>query len=118
MGFPKIRPRRLRKGETLRRMVRETELNVSDLILPLFATYGKKTKKPIGSMPGHFQMSVDLIAKEAEEVYALGIPAIILFGIPEIKDPIGKGAYAVKGPVQEAIRAIKKAVPELLVITD
>ena len=99
-------------------MVRETEINVSDLILPLFATYGKKTKKPIGSMPGHFQMSVDLIAKEAEEVKSLGIPAVILCGIPEVKDPVGKAAYAAKGPVQEAIRAIKRAVPELLVITD
>ncbi|MFZ3073154.1 MAG: porphobilinogen synthase [Thermodesulfobacteriota bacterium] len=118
MGFPNIRLRRLRKGETLRRMVRETEINVSDLILPLFVTYGKKTKKPIGSMPGHFQMSVDLIAKEAEQVKSLGIPAVILFGIPETKDPVGKVAYAAKGPVQEAIRAIKKAVPELLVITD
>ena len=118
MGFPKIRPRRLRKGETLRKMVAETEINASDLILPLFATHGKKTKKPIGSMPGHFQMSVDLIAKEAEEVHALGIPAVILFGIPEVKDPAGKAAYAAKGPVQEAIRAIKRAVPELLVITD
>src|SRR3989304_8587785 len=116
MGFPRIRPRRLRKSETLRRMVRETELNVSDIILPLFATYGKKTKKPIGSMPGHFQMSVDLIAKEAEEVYALGIPAVILFGIPQVKDPVGEAGYAAKGPVQEAIRAIKRAVPELLVI--
>lgn len=118
MGFPNIRPRRLRKGETLRKMVRETEVNAFDLVLPLFATYGKKIKKPIGSMPGHFQMSVDLIAKEAEEVHALGIPAVILFGIPEVKDPFGKSAYAAKGPVQEAIRAIKRAVPELLVITD
>src|SRR3972149_9334054 len=111
MGFPKIRPRRLRKGETLRKMVRETELNVSDLILPLFATYGKKTKKPIGSMPGHFQMSVDLIAKEAEEVKSLGTPPGILLGIPETKDPAGKAAYPGKAPVQEAIRAIKRAVP-------
>lgn len=118
MNFPKTRLRRLRKGETLRKMVRETEINSSDLILPLFATYGKKTKKPIGSMPGHFQMSADLIAKEATEVKSLGIPAVILFGIPETKDPVGRSAYAAKGPVQEAIRAIKKAVPELLVITD
>lgn len=118
MGFPKIRLRRLRKGETLRKMVRETEINATDLVLPLFATHGKKIKKPIGSMPGHFQMSVDLIVKEAEEVHALGIPAVILFGIPEVKDPTGKSAYAAKGPVQEAIRAIKRAVPGLLVITD
>ncbi|MBI5598777.1 MAG: porphobilinogen synthase [Deltaproteobacteria bacterium] len=118
MNFPRYRMRRLRKNERLRRMVRETELNPSDLILPLFATYGRDVKKPIGSMPGHFQLSADNMAKEAKKVKALGIPAVMLFGIPKKKDAAGKGAYDPEGPVQEAIKAVKDASPELIVITD
>ncbi len=112
------RPRRLRRGETLRRMVRETALTPDDLILPLFVTYGKGVKKPITSMPGHYQLSVDNIRKEAKEIKALGIPAVILFGIPEHKDETGSSAFDPKGPVQQAIKDIKDKVPGLLVITD
>lgn len=118
MEFPSYRPRRLRNTETLRKMTRETALSTDDFILPLFVTYGKGVKKPINSMPGHFQLSVDNIAREAEEVRSLGIPAVILFGIPEHKDDIGSGAIDPNGPVQQAIKAIKDAAPELLVITD
>ncbi|MEK7773140.1 MAG: porphobilinogen synthase [Deltaproteobacteria bacterium] len=118
MEFPSYRPRRLRKNETLRRMTRETALSPDDLILPLFVTYGKGVKKPIKSMPGHFQLSVDKIAREAGEILSLGIPAVILFGIPERKDEIGSGAIDPNGPVQQAIRILKDKAPELLVITD
>ncbi|MEE9614501.1 MAG: porphobilinogen synthase [Thermodesulfobacteriota bacterium] len=118
MNFPKYRPRRLRKTETLRRMVRETVLTPDDFILPLFAVYGKGVKKPIGSMPGHFQLSVDKVAAEAAEAAKLGIPAVILFGIPETKDETGSSAFDPKGPVQEAVKAIKDRCPELVVITD
>ncbi|MBE9504216.1 MAG: porphobilinogen synthase [Proteobacteria bacterium] len=118
MYFPEARPRRLRKNETLRRMVRETSLSVDDLILPLFVTFGKNKKKEISSMPGHYQLSVDNLAREAKEIYDLGIPAVILFGIPEHKDELGTEAYNAKGIVQQAIREIKNRVPDLLVITD
>ena len=118
MDFPSLRMRRLRKNPAIRDMVRETTLTAKDLILPLFVIYGKGVKKPISSMPGHFQMSVDSIVKEAKEAHDLGIPAVILFGIPEKKDETGSTAFDPKGPVQEAIRAIKKKVPGLLVITD
>src|SRR5512139_3709396 len=116
--FPYQRPRRLRKGETIRRMVRETSLSPDDFIYPLFVTFGKNIRKEIKSMPGCFQESVDMVVKHAKEVYSLGIPAIILFGIPEHKDEIGSGAYDPHGVVQKAIRAIKNKVPELYVITD
>ena len=99
-------------------MVMETALAPDDFILPLFVTFGKDVKKPISSMPGHFQLSVDNIIKEAKEVKALGIPSVILFGIPERKDEAGSSARDPKGPVQEAIRAIKDSVPELAVVTD
>jgi porphobilinogen synthase len=99
-------------------MVRETVLTPSDLMLPLFVIYGKGVKNPIKSMPGHNQLSVDLIVDEAREVKKLGIPAVILFGIPEHKDDKGSSAFDEHGPVQEAIRAIKKEVPGLLIITD
>ncbi|HAO92868.1 MAG: delta-aminolevulinic acid dehydratase [Deltaproteobacteria bacterium GWC2_56_8] len=118
MNFPFYRPRRLRKTETIRNMVRETNLTPNDLILPLFVTFGKNVRKPISSMPGQFQLSVDNIVKEAKEVKGLGIPAIILFGIPEHKDAEGSSAFDPKGPVQEAIKAIKNKVPSLAVITD
>ncbi|MBI5640934.1 MAG: porphobilinogen synthase [Nitrospirae bacterium] len=116
--FPYQRPRRLRKNETIRRMVRETSLSPDNFIYPLFVTYGKNVRKEIKSMPGCFQESVDRIVKHAKEVYSLGIPAIILFGIPEHKDEIGSEAFNPQGVVQKAIRAIKDKVPGLYVITD
>lgn len=118
MFYPRYRPRRLRANENLRRMIRETRLSVDDLIYPMFVVPGKKVKKEISSMPGNFQQSVDRILEDAREVYDLGIPAILLFGIPEKKDAVGSGAYDPKGPVQEAIKAIKKKIPGLIVITD
>ena len=117
--FPDRRMRRLRRTEKIRSMVRETHLRVDDLILPLFVIYGKGVKNPIASMPGHFQMSVDVLVKEAEEIVKAGIPAVILFGIPEKKDPGATEAYNPKGPVQQAVRALKKAFgDDLWVITD
>jgi porphobilinogen synthase len=116
--FPFHRPRRLRKTDTIRRMVRETSLSPSDLIYPLFVTFGKDVRKEIKSMPGCFQESVDRVVKHAKEVYSLGIPAVLLFGIPEHKDEIGSGAYDPHGVVQKAIRAIKGKLPDLYVITD
>ena len=118
MLFPDYRPRRMRQNEAFRRMVRETHLNVDDLILPLFATHGKDVKNPIPSMPGHFQLSINHVATAAQHASRLGIPAIILFGIPPKKDALGTQAYAQNGIVQNAIRAIKEKSPELLVITD
>ncbi|MFO8175372.1 MAG: porphobilinogen synthase [Longimicrobiales bacterium] len=120
MAFPTQRPRRLRQSETWRRMVRETELSLDDLIVPLFIVPGEGVRKPVRSMPGVSQMSVDEIVKEAEEIHGLGIPAIILFGVPhdEDKDPEGTEAYNPEGLVPEAIRAIKEAVPDLLVWAD
>ncbi len=118
MSFPIHRPRRLRNNNVIRKMVRETSLSPDDLIYPLFVTFGKGVKKKISSMPGCFQMSVDNIVKEAQKVYSLGIPAIILFGIPEHKDAKASEAYSPKGDVQMAIRAIKNKVPDLMVITD
>jgi porphobilinogen synthase len=116
--FPSHRPRRLRKNEVIRRMVRETSLSPDDFIYPLFVTFGKKVRKEIKSMPGCFQESVDMVVRHAKEVYSLGIPSVLLFGIPEQKDEIGSGAYDPHGVVQKAISAIKDKVPELYVITD
>ncbi len=118
MSFPIQRPRRLRSNETIRKMVRETNLTPNDFIYPMFVTFGRGVKKKISSMPGCFQFSVDKIVKEAQNIYKLGIPAILLFGIPEHKDERGTGAYSPKGVVQKAVKAIKDKVPELLVITD
>ncbi len=118
MFTPYYRPRRLRRNENIRRMVRETSLSVNDLILPLFVTEGKNVKKAIQSMPGHFQLSIDLLVKEVKEVQALGIPAIILFGIPAHKDEKGSDATSDEGIIQRAVKAIKDAVPEMYVITD
>ncbi|HEX8598486.1 MAG TPA: porphobilinogen synthase [Chloroflexia bacterium] len=112
------RPRRLRRSATLRRMVRETVLSVDDFILPLFVTEGTGVERPISSMPGHSQYSVDLLAKEVDEAAELGIPALLLFGIPAAKDSIGSGAWDERGPVQRAITAIKQRAPEMLVIAD
>src|SRR4051794_4968854 len=112
------RPRRLRRTEGLRRMVRETTLSVDDFILPLFVTAGAHFVRDIGSMPGHAQRSVDMIAPEIEEAGSLGIPAVLLFGIPAEKDAEGSGAWDEQGPVQRAIRAIKAQAPDMLVIAD
>jgi porphobilinogen synthase len=116
--FPLHRPRRLRRNVTIRRMVRETSLSPDHFIYPLFVTFGKGVKKEISSMPGCFQESVDSLVKHAKEVHSLGIPAVLLFGIPEHKDEAGSGAYDEHGVVQKAIKAIKNKVPELYVITD
>jgi len=119
MGFPEHRMRRLRRTETLRRMVRETRLSVDNLILPVFVTFGTKVRRPIPSMPGHFQLSVDELVRDCREVVDLGIPAVILFGIPERKDALGTAAYDDKAPVQRAVRALKKEYGDTLcVITD
>ncbi len=116
--FPAHRPRRLRNSESIRRMVRETILSSDDFIYPLFVTFGKGVKNPISSMPGCYQESVDEVVKTAKNAYSLGIPGIILFGIPEHKDETGSSAFDPDGVVQAAIKTIKDAVPELLVITD
>ena len=118
MQFPEYRARRLRKNENLRRLIRETSLSVDDLVYPLFAVPGKNFKKPILSMPGQFQLSVDNIAKEAQKASDLGIPAILLFGIPAKKDEMATGAFAKDGIVQQAVKRIKNEVPDILVITD
>jgi porphobilinogen synthase len=118
MRFPQYRPRRLRKNEIFRRMIRETHLSPDDLILPLFVRPGKKMKQPISSMPGHFQLSIDLLVKEVEEAKSLGIPGVILFGIPEKKDEMGSEAYAEDGIIQRAVRAIKEKVEGILILTD
>ena len=118
MFFPEYRARRLRRSEALRSMVRETFLRPEDLIYPMFSAFGKGIRKEIVSMPGIYQQSIEHIVAEAREVYQLGIPAVILFGIPEEKDPLGRDAYSESGIIQATIRAIKAEVPELLVITD
>jgi porphobilinogen synthase len=118
MQFPHYRSRRLRKSEKLRSLVRETSLEVNDLIMPLFVRPGKRIKKEIASMKGNYQMSVDVLVEEVKELEGLGIPGVLLFGIPEEKDPKASGAYDEKGIVQEAIRAIKEKARDILVITD
>ena len=118
MKFPQYRPRRLRKDEIIRDMVRETHLRPDDLILPLFVRPGKGVKQAISSMPGHAQLSIDLLIKEVEEAKSLGIPGVILFGIPEKKDEMGTGAYADDGIIQRAVQAIKEKVEGIVVITD
>jgi porphobilinogen synthase len=118
MQFPEYRARRLRKNESFRRLIRETKLSVDDLVYPLFAVPGKDFKKPILSMPGQFQLSVDNIAKEAQKARDLGIPAVLLFGIPPKKDAMATGAFAKDGIVQQAVKRIKNEVPDILVITD
>ncbi|HBT81971.1 MAG: delta-aminolevulinic acid dehydratase [Desulfuromonadales bacterium GWD2_61_12] len=118
MFFPEYRARRLRRNDNIRRMVRETFVRPEDLIYPMFSAYGQGIKKEIVSMPGIYQQSIEHIVAEAQEVYGLGIPAVILFGIPKEKDAVGSDAYSEHGIIQETIRAIKKAVPKLTVITD
>ena len=116
--FPIYRPRRLRANENLRRLVRETTLSVDDLIYPMFVVHGHNTATEISAMPGCYQYSVDILVTAAKELAALGIPGTILFGIPEEKDPLGSEAYADDGIIQQAVRAIKDTVPNLLVMTD
>jgi len=118
MGFPKNRMRRLRSSPTMRRLVRETSVSVDDLVYPLFVREGEGIKEPIKSMTGCYHFSPDTIGSEAAEVASLGIPAVLLFGLPDSKDEIGSEAWAENGVVQRAIREIKKATPELLVVTD
>ncbi|MEW6004034.1 MAG: porphobilinogen synthase [Stygiobacter sp.] len=118
IGFPTKRLRRLRYNPIVRDMVRETVLTKNDLIYPLFVVPGEKVKNEVRSMPGVFQMSIEVVVEECKELVQLGIPAIILFGIPEHKDEVGSGAYDPNGIIQRAVRAIKKEVKNLLVITD
>lgn len=118
MAFPLIRPRRLRKNNALRNWVRETELSPADFVMPFFVRPGKNVRRAISSMPGQYQISIDLLVKEAATAYRLGIPAIILFGIPSRKDAEGSEAYDPDGIVQRAIRAVKDKVPEMIVIAD
>lgn len=115
---PVARPRRLRLSSPLRAMMRETSLSAADFIYPLFVTHGRQVRRPIASMPGIHQLSVDQLAAEATTIAGLGIPAVILFGIPAAKDPIGLENFAADGIVQQAIRALKTAVPDLIVLTD
>jgi porphobilinogen synthase len=118
MPLPKIRPRRLRSSLSSRRLVRETELTPADLIQPFFVRPGKNERRPVRSMPGISQLSVDQMVKDARACATLGIPAIILFGVPEKKDPLGRDAYSSDGIVQRAVREVKNALPDLLVMTD
>jgi porphobilinogen synthase len=118
MQFPTVRMRRLRANSAIRRMVRETQLDAGDLIYPLFVVPGSGVREEIGSMPGVFHLSVDQLEDEAAELLDLGIPAVILFGLPESKDVAGSGAFAQDGIVQTAIRELKEKAPDLYVITD
>jgi porphobilinogen synthase len=118
MSFPETRPRRLRRSEAIRRMVRETSLSVDNLMFPLFVCSGKGVRKAIPSLPGQFHLSVDQLAQEAESIAKLGIPSVMLFGLPEKKDRVGSEAWHPEGVVQRAIRAIKKATPDLVVAAD
>ena len=118
MSFPLVRMRRLRRTPTLRRMVAETRLGPQDFIYPLFVVEGRGVREPVSSMPGVERLSVDRLAEECRQVADLGIPAVILFGIPERKDPLGRGAYDPKGVIPRAVKAIKQAVPELVVVCD
>ena len=118
MQFPEYRPRRLRKNESFRKLIRETALSVNDFIYPLFVVPGKDVKNPVASMPGVFQQSADLLVKEVRRLESLGIPAILLFGIPEKKDETASGAFAKDGIVQRTVRRIKEKCPDILVVTD
>src|ERR1035438_169202 len=118
MAFPQNRARRLRANELIRSMVRETRLSPKNFIYPLFVCPGEGIQKEISSMPGNYHWSVDRVVEECRQTAALGIPAVILFGLPEAKDEVGSGAYADDGIVQRAVRVIKSEVPSLLVITD
>jgi porphobilinogen synthase len=116
--FPAYRPRRLRQSAALRQLVAETHLSAAQLVLPLFARSGKRVRRPINAMPGVFQLSPDELLREAIRAHTLGVPAVLLFGIPNHKDAKASGAYAKNGIVQQAVRLLKKELPSLLVITD
>jgi porphobilinogen synthase len=118
MRFPKYRARRLRENGVLRQLVQETVLAPNDFILPLFVTPGREVRREIPSLPGQYHLSVDQVAEEVREVADLGIPAVLLFGLPEGKDAVGSEAYSPSGVIQQATQAIKKAAPSLLVVTD
>ena len=118
MGFPTIRPRRLREKPGIRKLVQEHRLTVDDLIQPFFVTHGTKVRNPVATIPGIFQLSIDELLKEAKEVANLGIPAILLFGIPKKKDEKASEAYAQDGIIQQATRELKEKIPQLIVITD
>ena len=118
MPHPMFRPRRLREKRLLRTLIRETVLAVEDLVYPLFVVHGRGVREPIAPMPGQHRFSVDELIKECKDAAGMGIPAVLLFGLPEDKDPRGTEAYAEDGIVQQAVRAVKDTVPDLLVITD
>src|SRR5688500_6880669 len=118
MRFPIYRARRLREHDVLRQMVQETRLAPQDFIYPLFVTPGRGVREEISSMPGNYHLSVDQVEEEVREVADLGIPAVLLFGLPESKDAVGREAYSPSGVIQQASQAIKKAAPSLLVVTD
>lgn len=118
MLFPDYRPRRLRQNSAFRRMIRETRLGVDDFVLPLFAIKGKNVQNPIPSMPDQYQLSIDQLVNTTRKAVDLGIPAVILFGVPDKKDALGTSAYAANGIVQQAIKAVKDALPDLAVISD
>jgi porphobilinogen synthase len=118
MGQSVFRPRRLREKPLLRQLIRETRLGVDDLVYPVFTVHGRGVREPIASMPGQCRFSIDELLKEAKDVASMGIPALLVFGLPESKDPRGSEAYADDGIVQQAVRAVKDTVPDLLVITD
>jgi porphobilinogen synthase len=118
MGFPIQRGRRLRRSEAIRQMIRETELSPSDFIYPLFITEGRGVRRPVTSMPGIYNLSIDNALEEARQAHSLGVPAVILFGIPDRKDAKGSGAYASDGIVQRAVSELKQSIPALQVIVD
>ena len=118
MPFPVYRPRRLRESPLMRSMVRETSLRIDDFVYPLFAVHGRGVREPIGSMPGQYRLSIDELLKECKDAASMGIPAVLLFGLPREKDPRGTEAYAEDGIIQQAVRAVKDTIPDLLVITD
>jgi porphobilinogen synthase len=118
MPFPVYRPRRLRESPLLRSMVRETTLRIDDFVYPLFAVHGRGVREPISSMPGQYRLSIDELLKECKDAASMGIPAVLLFGLPRDKDPRGTEAYAEDGIIQQAVRAVKDTIPDLLVITD
>jgi len=117
-SFPVLRPRRLRQSPALRRLVAETQLNAAQFVLPLFARSGRKLRRPVDAMPGVFQLSPDEVLREAAAAHAVGVPAVLLFGIPDQKDAQASGAYAKNGIVQQTVRLLKKELPALLVMTD
>ena len=118
MPYPLYRPRRLRESPLVRKMVRETALKTDDLVYPLFTLHGRGVREPIASMPGQFRLSIDELLKECKDAASMGIQAVLLFGIPQEKDARGSEAYAEDGIIQQAVRAVKETIPDLLVITD